>query len=100
MGVALESKKKKKPIQGMMAVRITDQEFLMLCSGIGGVLGALQHRFDSRPQHSGLRILICRSCGLGGDCSLDLIPGLGTPYDTGWPEKGKKMYDDRPYGKL
>ena len=27
--------------------------------------------------------------GAGCNCGSDLIPGLGTPYDTGWPKKGE-----------
>ena len=41
---------------------------------------------QSPAWHSGLRIQHCRSCGLGHDCSLDLIPGLGTPYASGRPK--------------
>ena len=33
----------------------------------------------------------CHSCGLGSNCSLDLTPGLGTPYAMGHPKKKKKM---------
>ena len=29
-------------------------------------------------------------CSLGGSFGLDVIPGLGTPYDSGWPKKRKK----------
>ena len=30
------------------------------------------------------------SCGLGGTCGSNLIPGLGTPYAMGQPKKKKK----------
>ena len=39
---------------------------------------------------SGLRICHCRSCGLGGDCGSDLIPGPGTPYAAGRPKMKKE----------
>lgn len=45
--------------------------------------------------HNGLRILRCRSCGLGRDCGSDLIPGLGTPCATGRSKKGKKNLSSR-----
>ena len=45
----------------------------------------------SPAQGNGLRIRRCRSCGLGHNCDLDLIPSLGTPYTLGWPKKKKKI---------
>ena len=39
---------------------------------------------QSPAHHSRLRIQRCCKC------SVDLIPGLGTPYAMGWPEKKKK----------
>ena len=36
------------------------------------------------------RIQRWHSCGLGHNCSLDLIPGLGNPYAAGQPKKTKK----------
>ena len=58
---------------------------------IRGVLGALGCRFHTRflAWHSGLRIQHCRSCSSSCSCSLELIPGLGTPYAAGWPKKKK-----------
>ena len=44
---------------------------------------------QSLPLLSGSRIQHCHSCGLGQNCSLDLIPGLGTPYAAGQPKKLK-----------
>ena len=41
-------------------------------------------------QHSQLRIWHCHSFSLGQNCGSDLIPGLRTPYATGWPKKKKK----------
>ena len=29
------------------------------------------------------------SCTVGHNCASDLIPGLGTPYASGWPKKKK-----------
>ena len=46
---------------------------------------------QSPAQHSGLRIWCCHSCGVGCNCSLDLIPDLETPYAKRWPKK-KKIY--------
>ena len=40
--------------------------------------------------HSGLHICHCRSHSLGHNCSLHLIPGLGSPYASGQPEKKEK----------
>ena len=46
---------------------------------------------QSPAQHSGLRIQCCHSYRVGCNCSLDLIPGPGTPYTMGRPKKkGKK----------
>ena len=39
--------------------------------------------------HNGLRIQHCCSCSIGHNCSLDLNPGLGTPYAAGQPKKGQ-----------
>ena len=47
-------------------------EFLLWCNGIGGILVL------SPAWHSGLRMLCYHSCDLGHNCSLDLIPDLGT----------------------
>ena len=40
---------------------------------------------------SGLSFQHCCSCGLGHNCSLDLMPGLGTSYAAGQSKKKKKM---------
>ena len=55
-------------------------------------LGSTATQVQSPAQHSGLRIRRCRSCSLGLDCSLDLIPGPGTPYATGQPNRKKKIF--------
>ena len=47
-------------------------------------LGSAGMQVQSLARHSGLRIQCC--CSFGSD----LIPGLETPYATGWPRKGKK----------
>ena len=65
-------------------------EVLLWRHRIGGILGALGHRFDPQPWHSGLRIWRYLSGSLGCDCSLGVIPGLGTPYAAGWPKKFRK----------
>ena len=44
----------------------------------------------SPPQQNRLRIRHCHSCGVGHNYGLDLMPGLGTPYATGWPKKREK----------
>ena len=41
--------------------------------------------------HSGLGIWHCRSCGLGHDCSSELIPGPGALYAAGQPKMKKKI---------
>ena len=48
--------------------------------------------------HSGLRIQGCCSCGLGHNCSLDLIHGWGAPYATGqtqWKQRQKYRKRER-----
>ena len=47
--------------------------------------GVLGRRFGS--WHGGLRIQCCHSCNFGCSYGLDLIPGLGAPYASGWPKK-------------
>ena len=43
------------------------------------------------PQHSGLKMEHCRSCGIGLRCGSDYIPDLGTSiYFTGAAEKAKQ----------
>ena len=50
----------------------------------------LGHRFDPWPGTAGLGSSIVTAAVLGVNCSLDLIPGLGTPYATGLPKKLKR----------
>ena len=45
----------------------------------------------------GLRIRCCCRCGLGHTCSLDLIPGPGTPHATGQPKKEKEKEKEKSY---
>ena len=45
----------------------------------------------SLARHSGFRIQCCHS-------GLDLIPGLGTPYAAGLPEKEKKSLGGKRSG--
>ena len=49
----------------------------------------------SPPQQNRLRIRHCHSCGVGHNYGLDLMPGLGTPYATGWPKKREKKKKER-----
>uniref|UniRef100_A0A8D0M5P9 DUF1725 domain-containing protein n=6 Tax=Sus scrofa TaxID=9823 RepID=A0A8D0M5P9_PIG len=53
-------------------------------------LGNAGMQVSSLALHSGLRIQCWYSCGLGYDCSSDLIPGLGTPYCHEVAKKEKK----------
>ena len=48
----------------------------------------MQVRFPA--WQGGLRIWRCCHCSLGHNYSLDLIPGLETPYTAGWQKKKKK----------
>ena len=64
--------------------KITDEEFPLWCTGIGSVLGALGHGFDTRPRTMGWDLVLPQL-----QLQLDLIPGLGTPYATGWPKMEK-----------
>ena len=45
---------------------------------------------QSQAWHRGVRSQGCCSCGLGGNCSSDLIPRLGAPYAVGQSKKEKK----------
>ena len=55
-------------------------------------LGNAGTQVRSPAWHRGLRIRLCHSCGLGHNCSSDMIPGRETPYSAGWPkEKNKKQ---------
>ena len=38
----------------------------------------------------GLRAWHCCCCGIGSNCSSNVIPGLGTPYAVGQPKKKRK----------
>ena len=51
---------------------------------------------QSPTWYSGLRIQHCHNCGIGCDCSSDLILGLGAPYATGQP----KMEGDKRGGAI
>ena len=55
-------------------------------------LGSFGTQVQSPAQCSGLRIHHCCRCGLGHNCDLDLIPGLGTPYAAWQPKKGGKFF--------
>ena len=47
-------------------------------------------RVQSLAWYSGLRTWHCYNCGIFHNCSMDLIPGPGTPYAMGWTKKEKK----------
>ena len=47
-------------------------------------------RVGSPAWSSGLKDQHCPSCGVGGNCGLDQIPGPGIPYAMGQPKKQKK----------
>ena len=46
---------------------------------------------QSLTQDSGLKTWHCHSCSVGCNCGLDLIPGPGTPYASGQPQKRIKQ---------
>ena len=58
-------------------------------------LGSTGTQVQSPAQHSRLRIWHCCSCGLGQNCSLDLMPGPGTPCATMRPKKEKEKERER-----
>ena len=60
---------------GVPAVAQWDQQYL------GNTRTQVLYQLSTVDQGSG--------CSLGLDCSLDLIPGPGTPYATGQPKKKK-----------
>ena len=72
------------------------EEFPLRSNGIGGISAASGCRFDPQPGTVGLRIPSCRSCGIGHNCGLDLIPSPGTPYVRGQPKKKKKKNTPNP----
>ena len=53
-------------------------------------LGSTGTWAQSLTWHRELRIRHCCSCGLGRNCSSDLIPGPVTPYAIGKPKMKKK----------
>ena len=53
-------------------------------------LGTTGTQVWSLVGHRGLKIQLCHSYSLGHGWGPDLIPGPGTPYATGWPEKKRK----------
>ena len=48
----------------------------------------------SQVQPSGVKDLVCHSCGVGCNCGSDLILGPGTPYTTGQPKKREKKKEN------
>ena len=56
-----------------------------------GILGLLGHGFDPQPSPAQrVKDFHCHSCSLGHHYCSHLIPGLGAPYTTGQPKRGKK----------
>ena len=53
-------------------------------------LGSAGKQVCSLAWHSELRIWHCHSCGLGGDCGSDLIPGPGVLHMPWGGQKLKK----------
>ena len=53
-------------------------------------LGSAGTQVQSLAWHSGFQDPALPQRGLGHNCGLDLIPGLGTPFATGQPQKKKK----------
>ena len=64
------------------------------CCGATGLVVSWECSDANLAWHSGLRIGCCCSWGLGCNCGLDLIPGLGSPYAAGRPKKKKKKSED------
>ena len=64
-------------------------------------LGSAGVQVQPPAWHSGLRIHCCHSCTLGCDYGLDLFPGPGTPYATGWPKmkERKREREERKEGR-
>ena len=58
------------------------------CGTTGSTASLAHWGADSIPADPAqwLRIWHCCSCGLDHNCSLDLIPGPGTLYASGWPK--------------
>ena len=55
---------------------------------VGSAISLQRQDAGSIPgQQGGLRIQCCFSCGVGCNCSLDLILGLGPPYAQRWTKK-------------
>ena len=77
--------------QRLIHVKKVRWEFLLWYSGIGGGISAAPGcRFDPWLAQWVKRIQHYCICGMGHNCGLDLIPGLGIPYAAGWPKKKKK----------
>ena len=65
--------------------------FLLWLNRIVRLCSLSRHRFDPRLGTVGQRIQHCWNCGIGRNCSLDLIPGLGTPYAAGQQKIKKEV---------
>ena len=53
-------------------------------------LESTRKQVRSLAGHSGFRTQHCHGCGLGQNCSSDLIPGPGTLYALGPPKQTNK----------
>ena len=73
----------------IMNLKDSNREFPLWHNGSVASLAGL--RVQSLAWHRRLRIWRSCSFDLGRDCSLDLIPDLGTTYPAGQPKREKKV---------
>ena len=71
------------------------------CGPMGSLhLGSTGMHVQSLAQHGGFRIWHCRSCSISLNCSLNLIPGPGTPYAVGWSKTKKERRKNTSFSRL
>lgn len=68
----------------------TMMEFLLHATDQWRLCSNRTTQVQPQPGTGGPRIWLCHRCSLSCKCGSDLILGLGTPYATGLPKKGKK----------
>ena len=61
----------------------------------GRCLWSARTQVQSPDRHSGLSFWCGCNAGEGCNCGLDLSPGLGSPHDTGQPNKKKKKRKEK-----